>query len=278
MKYLFSLIFLIFIFLSTHLAADNCLNNAKSCSEIEICAYATFEKDGMVFWDDPGRIKFVKEAQSRNLTCGVGNAIEPSIDRILSEKFINQVKTKRITEIDWKGLECKNSVDVLDYIWFNENKYITFDKDNFKINSSDKRPYIFYGVSKIILENFYGKKNHLILNRQTLDFKSTSQGFFDEYSIEKNAKECQDDVTKCTHFELCVFATHGIYRQINQYRPRHVDQVKKLNIDCSLGIHMNKFYAKFSNFEGICKVKGALSELLDPLVQDIIKKIPKNKI
>ena len=55
MKYLLSLIFLIFIFLSTHLAADNCLNNAKSCSEIEICAYATFEKDGMVFWDDPGR-------------------------------------------------------------------------------------------------------------------------------------------------------------------------------------------------------------------------------
>ena len=102
--------------------------------------------------------------------------------------------------------------------------------------------------------------------------------YVDEYSIEKHAKECQDDVTKCTHFELCVFATHGIYRQINQYRPRHVDQVKKLNIDCSLGIHMNKFYAKFSNFEGICKVKGGLSELLDPLLQDIIKKIPKNKI
>jgi len=104
-------------------------------------------------------------------------------EEILTEELIGNLKTKRTTEIDWKSLKCKNQME-LDYnIWFDDQSYIKVDIQGYEIILSERKTYTFEGVKRIVLSDFYGNGNNLILDRETLNYSSSDQSDLGECRV-----------------------------------------------------------------------------------------------
>ena len=72
----------------------------------------------------------------------------------------------------------------LDYnIWFDDQSYIKVDIQGYEIILAKRKTYTFEGVKRIVLSDFYGNGNNLILDRETLNFSSSDQSDLGECRV-----------------------------------------------------------------------------------------------
>ena len=72
----------------------------------------------------------------------------------LVENLINQLKTNRTTEVDWKSLNCQNTDGATYFIWFDNHSYILLYAEGYEIKFLERKPYTFKGLREIILKDF----------------------------------------------------------------------------------------------------------------------------
>ena len=251
---------------STTSSASNengsCKSNPKACSTQDLCVKARKPSTSGYVWENGNQFReYVKEAKSRDLTCGVKTASSSS-SSVGSGNCYDNVKactdeavcivaksrTSHKREAKARGLTCgvgsasstsssSSSSGNTDYILKSEfNKFSSYDRKRIQRHLKSK------GYYKGYIDGTWGAKTQSAL-KAALDYSSSmSNRTWVKKELKKmisssdSMKRCIYYPSVCTTQKLCERATFGSgsSKKFKQSADRHVKEAKYRQLKCGV--------------------------------------------